>query len=135
LGNVLSALSIILGMYVAIYLKWEDKINQAIDLPSPTHKVDGLPEYTKVKQTLISYVLPLCLTSLVLTLIILPEWLKIFTDSISVISNHGFKLKYYDIVSSIFLLLGLIFLSFSIYLMSCFIQLWKKMNNLNPNKL
>lgn len=132
MDNILSALSLILGMFVAIFIKWLEEITKANEVEIPTYKEDGENEYKLVKKINWVNVFPLLMFSLILTLVIIPDWLKILFKSLEIIKEYSFNLKYYDIVSAIYLLIGVTSFSFTVYLSVCFIKLLFKTKKLNP---
>ncbi|WP_423409017.1 hypothetical protein AABM38_02705 [Heyndrickxia sp. MSNUG] len=132
MDNIISSLSLILGMFVAIYIKWLDEIKAANDIEFPTHRVDGGNEYNTVKRINKYYVLPLTIFSFVLTIVILPNWISIFSETIKTIADHPLNFKYYNIVSAIFLLIGLTSIVFTVHLGWSYYKLRIKTKKLNP---
>lgn len=120
-------------MFVAIYLKWLDEIKIANKVSIPKHKEDGQKEFEIVKRINRYYVLPLTIFSAMLSLLILPEWVKIIIETCRVISQYSFDVKYYDIVSAIFLLIGAVSFVFTIHLLFSYYSLRVKTKQLNPH--
>lgn len=128
LSNTISSLSLILGIYVALLLKVYDKIKQAFDQPIEAHKSNNKNGYKLVKRIVLIYVTPLTIFSLILSVIIGIIWLQVVSYTFQ---NFSLNADNYDIVLSIFILIGILSFVLTVYLITCLILLAIKLRRLN----
>lgn len=109
-------------------MQWFPDISKALktklDLDK-AHEIDFVKNTKKYK------VIPLLIASSILTLLILPEMIKIFWHSLIIIKKYSYKaFAYYDIVLSIILYIECLSIILSIYLINSFIKIQKELQSL-----
>ena len=75
---------------------------------------------------------PLLLSSLVLTLVFLPEFLRQLTITVDAIEQDGFRLKDYDTVIAAFIAVVLFMIALFIVIVAITCQYYRQLKKLNP---
>lgn len=89
MGDILSAASLLLAILTTLYVFNYPSIKEAIDFPVDQNKVNNREKHNKSKIVWRTKLLPLLITSIVLTVIFIPEFLKILTSSVKVIFSDS----------------------------------------------
>lgn len=79
---MLSAVSVLLAVIGLLYGVWYDEVLTAIRIEVPQHLADAKAEREQVTRALNTRALPLFLSSLILTFLLLPDALRILVDSV-----------------------------------------------------
>jgi len=115
--NLLSASSILLAIITAIYAVFYPFITEAIEIKGSKHIEDNKLKLKLAKDTFKSKLLPILIGSIVITVLFLPEFIKVSITSLKAI--RGNKVEY-DTLTASFLVVCvfMIFLTYAIIILA-----------------
>jgi len=91
MNDLLSASSLFLAVIGLLYSSWYNEIKNAENLIPEKHKDDRKKSTNIVSTTYHNRALPLALATSILTLILLPDLIKIIIEAVNRIISYGFK--------------------------------------------
>lgn len=130
MSDLLSASSLLLAILTTLYSLFYSSINEFIGIKPSLHKADNKKDYESGKEIRNTKILPILLSSIILSAVFIPEAVNIIYESFRLIKLHGFDGVYYDTVKTTYIVVTLfiIALSFSIVLLT--FKFFKQLNNL-----
>jgi hypothetical protein len=133
MGDVLSSMSILLGLMSAIFFYVLPSIEKVLSIKPMTHRVDNRKDHEEAKKVLWSHLVPLAMMSFLLVLVFTPETVKIFKVTVNVLSSCDWKNSPFDTVAAVFVTVYLfLVIAFSFTLWLGY-RLRLKLNELKPD--
>lgn len=125
MSDILSALSLLLAVLGLLYSAWYSELSSATKENIPKFKEDRKPVLERIQSVYYSKSLPLSASALIISIIILPDFIKIIIETIGTFQEYGiYSVKYYDSVKSLFFATFILLIVFTFHL----IILSKKIN-------
>jgi len=127
MGNVLSALSLLLAVLGLLYSAWYPELKSASEIKIPNYSDDRKPILKQIRPTYYNKALPLFLSSLLISLIILPDFIRIIYNAIILFSDKGLKsLQYYDSVKTLLVTIFILLIFFGYHLLKLALSINEK---------
>jgi len=127
MSDILSALSLLLAVLGLLYSAWYSELSSAIKENIPKFKEDRNPVLERVQSILFTKSLPLSISASIISLIILPDFIKIIIETIGTFKEYGISsVKYYDSVKSLFFATFILLIILTVHL----IIISKKLNKI-----
>lgn len=127
MSDILSALSLLFAVLGLLYSAWYSELNSAMKENIPKFKEDRRPILEKVQSVFYSKSLPLSISALIISLIILPDFIKIIIEISCVVQKNGISsVKYYDSVKTLFFFTFILLIVFTVHL----INISRKLNKI-----
>jgi hypothetical protein len=114
MADILTSSSLLLAIITAIYTLYYPSIIEIIAILPEKHSADNETNYIKAKNIRNTKLLPLLISSIMLTLTFIPEFIKQVSSSARIILDKGFLLSTYDIVVASFIIVCLFMFLFCI---------------------
>jgi hypothetical protein len=133
MSDLLSAASLLLAVLAVLFGVWYPEITHALETPIPKHPPDGVQAYTNVRAVLYSRAVPLTACAFVLTLVFVPDAIRIVYAAIANFQSRGLAaLSDYSAVSMAFCLVVCLALILAVYLAHFTRRLISLQKKLNP---
>jgi len=127
MSDLLSASSLYLAVLGLLYSVWYAEIVSAIDVKVPTFKEDRTAISNQVRKALRTKALPLTLGAVVLSLILMPDAVRIITDSVELLGENALgSIKFYDAVKTLYVAITLFTLTLTVHVVSLANRLRKR---------
>lgn len=127
MSDLISATSLLLAMVSILFGLWYMEIQNVINLTVPKHKDDRAPDFQKVNHFLYQKALPLAIFAILLSFIVLPDFISILRDTVKIfIIMKCEAFKKYDAVRAAYILVSLYTFALSVYLVSLLLKIWDK---------
>ena len=103
MSDLLSASSIFLAVLGLLYSSWYSDIRESINIPIPTYKEDRKTVREHVEEIFYFRILPIAIGSSILTVIIIPNTVKIIIESFKIYYSLKFRgIINYSAVNTLF---------------------------------
>lgn len=96
MGDSLSALSIICGILAALYISYESQVQRIIDRGVPEYPENSADEYEELTKVLSRCIKPLLISSVIMTISLLPETIKVFIITITFFKETKWSIATFD---------------------------------------
>ncbi len=117
MSDILSAISLFLAVLGLLYSTWYSALEIALNIELPKYKKDRGPALDTLNSTFYTKSLPLTISSIIISIIVLPDILKTLAEAISILFENGrIVFRYYDSVKTLFIGIYVLLLAFTIYL-------------------
>lgn len=96
MGDSLSALSIICGVLAALYISYEPQVQKIIDRGVPEYPENSIDEYEELTKVLRRCITPLLISSIIMTISLLPETIKVFIITLTFFKETKWSIAMFD---------------------------------------
>jgi hypothetical protein len=134
MSDLLSSVSLLLTFIAILYGLWYQEIVRSLETKISSHSLDRVKDYRRVKATLYSRALPLAGASIALTLVFVPDALRILLISVDHTQRTGWTSLFdYNAVSAALVLVTISTAAFACHLTKLVIKLHNLQHQLNPD--
>jgi hypothetical protein len=125
LNDLLSAASLLLAVVGIFYGLWYPEVLKSLDKPVPLHDPDKKLPYKEISTVLFSKAVPLFTSAFVISLVFLPDTVKIFIDSLLTLKTLGIAEYFasYDAVRTAFFIVEILAIAISIHALTMVMKL------------
>lgn len=125
MGDLLSASSLLMAIAAILFSLWYAEIAKALEISPKKYREDNVQELATVKAVLFAKAIPVTLTALLVSLIFLPDAVKIFLESLDAYQAEGIAaIKQYDAVQTAYCFVSLLSLVLAAYMVVLTGKLW-----------
>ena len=117
MNDLLSAASLLLAVVGVFYGLWYPEIIKSLDKQPPTHDEDKVLPHKEISTILFSKSVPLFISALLISLIFLPDMVKILINSLLALKTLGIAeyLASYDAVRTAFFIVEILSIAICIH--------------------
>lgn len=116
MSDLLSASSLLMAIAAILFSLWYADISKALEIEPKNHSEDNVAAKKAVTAILLSKALPVAIMALTVTLIFLPDAIKITKQSLIIYVSNDFDLVKYDAVRAAYCFVTLLSAVLSIYM-------------------
>lgn len=130
MGDLLASSSLLLALIAILYGLWYSEIELVLRLKIPRQKEDRRPNLKRIRSVLFNKTVPLTCISIILSLIFLPDSIRIVIFSFRSIAIDGVAaIKYYNAVAASFIFITSIFIFLSLHMFYKVLKLSSRLRN------
>jgi hypothetical protein len=134
MADLLSAASLLLTALTIIYGLWYPKMMEMLDIVPPTHKADRIKPHREVCRSIRTRAIPLLVISGLLTLIFIPDALRLAFLSVQNVKIKGLASAYdYNAIATSFVMVTCLLGFLTVHLLVITTQLLRLSARLGPN--
>ena len=116
MSDLLSASSLLMAIAAILFSLWYADISRALEIEAKNYSEDNAAAKKTVTAILFSKALPVAIMSIAVTLIFLPDAIKITKQSFTIYATNNFDLIQYDAVRTAYCFVTLLSAVLSIYM-------------------
>jgi hypothetical protein len=116
MSDLLSASSLLLAIAAILFSLWHPEITSALKIIPENHKEDNVGARAVVTSVIVSKALPVAVVSLAVTLIFLPDAIRLTKESFEIFQKIGYSVvKNYDAVRTAYCFVTLLSAVLALY--------------------
>ena len=125
MSDLLSASSLLMAIAAILFSLWYSEIAKALDIAPNQHSEDNIALRQTVTSVLLSKAIPVAVMALAVTLIFLPDALKLVRESFLEYKQNGFAaLEKYDAVRTAYCFVTILSGLLAYYMGALVVRLW-----------
>jgi len=133
MNDLLSASSLLMAIAAILFSLWYAEITEALEIKPDQFNENNAAAYKTVTSIFWSKAFPVALMSLLVTIIFLPDAVKLAVESLKTYQEYGIKaIKKYDAVKTAYCFVTILSAVLAIYMLALTVQLRKLLKELNP---
>ncbi|MCG2610135.1 hypothetical protein LZZ90_01290 [Flavobacterium sp. SM15] len=134
MSDLLSASSLLLAILTTLFGTYYSSIIEVLNLEPNNFKEDDKANYTLAKSVLKTKLIPLLTAATSITLIFIPQSIKIVKTSIEYFTSLEFKTLSYDTISTSYVAVTIFMFILTVNISILFFKVISKMKNINPKR-
>ena len=128
MSDLLSAISLLLAIITTLYTLFYSSIYEFLNLVPKTHKVDNITNYRKGIEIRNSKIFPILFSSITLSLIFIPETIKILIDSYNIIKTVDKDYIKYDTIKTTYIAVTIFMIALSTSIITLTFKFFKQLS-------
>lgn len=127
MSDLLSASSLLLAILTTLYALFYSSINEFLDIVPKPHKVDNKTNYRKGIEIRNTKIFPILFASITLSLIFIPDAIKLIKDSYYIIKTVNWDSIEYDTVKTTYIAVTIFMIALSISIVMLTYKFFKQL--------
>lgn len=134
MSDLLSASSLLLAILTTLFGTYYSSIIEVLNLEPNNFKEDDKNNYTLAKSVLKTKLTPLLIAGVSITVIFIPQSVKIIKTSIEYFTSLEYKNLSYDTISTSYVAVTIFMFILTVNILLLFFKVISKMKNINPKR-
>lgn len=134
MSDLLSASSLLLAILTTLFSTYYSSIIEVLNLEPSNFKEDDKNNYTLAKSVLKTKLTPLFIAGVFITVIFIPQSVKIIKTSIEYFTSLEYKNLSYDTISTSYVAVTIFMFILTVNILVLFFKVISKMKNINPKR-